>query len=76
MQTVLPMFPKTHILAANSYELEIICLLYLLAPVIKELLGHSTLAMTLHYLRNITPDDEVLSQVTEVLSKSAYTCIQ
>lgn len=29
MQTVLPMFPKTHILSANSYELEIIRLLYL-----------------------------------------------
>ena len=44
--------------------------------VIQELLGHSTLAMTLHYLRNITPDDEVFSQVTKVLNKSAYTCIQ
>ena len=32
LQTVLPMSPKTHILAANSYELEIIRLLYMLAP--------------------------------------------
>lgn len=32
LQTVLPMFPKTHILAANSHELEIIRLLYLFAP--------------------------------------------
>ena len=31
-QTVIPMSPKTHILSANSYELEIIRLLYLLAP--------------------------------------------
>jgi len=32
LQTVLPMSPKTHILAANSYELEILRLLYLFAP--------------------------------------------
>jgi len=32
LQTVLPMSPKTHILAANSYELEIIRLLYMFAP--------------------------------------------
>ena len=31
-QTVIPMSPKTHILSANSYELEIIRLLCLLAP--------------------------------------------
>ena len=31
-QTVIPMSPKTHILSANSYELEIIRLLYLFAP--------------------------------------------
>jgi len=31
-QTVIPMSPKTHILSANSYELEIIRLLYVLAP--------------------------------------------
>jgi len=31
-QTVIPMSPKTHILSANSYELEIIRLLYMLAP--------------------------------------------
>ena len=30
-QTVIPMSPKTHILAANSYELEIIRLLYMFA---------------------------------------------
>jgi integrase len=46
------------------------------ATVIQGLLGHSTLAMTLHYLRNVTPKDEVFSQVTAVLSKPAYTCIQ
>lgn len=33
LQTVIPMAPKTHILAANSYELEIIRLLYFFAPV-------------------------------------------
>ena len=32
LQTVLPMSPKTHILASNSYELEIIRLLYIFAP--------------------------------------------
>lgn len=32
LQTVIPMSPKTHILAANSYELEIIRLLHLFAP--------------------------------------------
>ena len=32
LQTVIPMSPKTHILAANSYELEILRLLYLFAP--------------------------------------------
>ena len=32
LQTVLPMSPKTHILSANSYELEIIRLLHILAP--------------------------------------------
>ena len=31
-QTVIPMSPKTHILSANSYELEIIRLLFLFAP--------------------------------------------
>ncbi|GHU38340.1 hypothetical protein FACS1894105_12130 [Clostridia bacterium] len=31
-QTVIPMSPKTHILSANSYELEIIRLLHLFAP--------------------------------------------
>ena len=31
-QTVIPMSPKTHILSANSYELEIIRLLYMFAP--------------------------------------------
>ena len=31
-QTVIPMSPKTHILSANSYELEIIRLLFFLAP--------------------------------------------
>jgi len=31
-QTVIPMSPKTHILAANSYELEIIRLLHMFAP--------------------------------------------
>jgi len=30
-QTVIPMLPKTHILAANAYELEIIRLLYMFA---------------------------------------------
>lgn len=32
LQTVIPMSPKTHILSANSYELEILRLLYILAP--------------------------------------------
>jgi len=32
LQTVIPMSPKTHILSANSYELEIIRLLHLFAP--------------------------------------------
>lgn len=32
-QTVIPMSPKTHILSANSYELEIIRLLHLFTPV-------------------------------------------
>jgi len=32
LQTVIPMSPKTHILSANSYELEIIRLLYIFAP--------------------------------------------
>ena len=31
-QTVIPMSPKTHILSANAYELEIIRILYLFAP--------------------------------------------
>jgi len=31
-ETVIPMYPKTHILSANSYELEIVRLLYLFAP--------------------------------------------
>ena len=31
-QTVIPMSPKTHILSTNSYELEIIRLLYMFAP--------------------------------------------
>ncbi len=31
-QTVIPMSPKTHILSSNSYELEIIRLLYFFAP--------------------------------------------
>lgn len=40
LQSVIPMSPKTHILAANSYELEIIRILYLFAPdnlIIKEM---------------------------------------
>ncbi len=44
LQTVLPMSPKTHILAANSYELEIIRLLYLFAPddpVIREMVDNT-----------------------------------
>jgi len=32
LQTVIPMSPKTHILSANAYELEIIRLLHLFAP--------------------------------------------
>ena len=32
LQTVIPMSPKTHILASNAYELDIIRLLYLFAP--------------------------------------------
>lgn len=32
LQTVIPISPKTHILSANSYELEIIRLLYLFTP--------------------------------------------
>ena len=32
LQTVIPMTPKTHILSANAYELEIIRLLHLFAP--------------------------------------------
>ena len=32
LQTVVPMSPKTHILSANAYELEIIRLLHLFAP--------------------------------------------
>jgi hypothetical protein len=32
LQTVIPLTPKTHILSANSYELEIIRLLYLFLP--------------------------------------------
>ena len=32
LQTVIPLSPKTHILSANAYELEIVRLLYLLAP--------------------------------------------
>lgn len=46
LQTVIPMSPKTHILSANSYELEIIRLLYLFAPddsTIKDM-GNKTLA--------------------------------
>jgi len=31
-ETVIPMSPQTHILSANSYELEILRLLYILAP--------------------------------------------
>lgn len=46
------------------------------ATVIQELLGHTTLAMTLHYLRNVTSKDIIFSQITDVLSKPAYTCIQ
>lgn len=36
LQTIIPMSPKTHILSANSYELEIIRLLHLFAPGNKE----------------------------------------
>ena len=32
LQTVIPMSPKTHILSANAYELEIIRLLHMFAP--------------------------------------------
>ena len=32
LQTVIPMSPKTHILSANAYELEILRLLFLFAP--------------------------------------------
>ena len=32
LQTVIPMSPKTHILSANAYELEILRLLHLFAP--------------------------------------------
>jgi len=46
------------------------------ATVIQDLLGHTTLAMTLHYLRNIAPKDKVFGQITEVLIRPAYTCIQ
>jgi len=41
LQTVIPMSPKTHILSANSYELEIIRLLCLFAPskpIVKEIM--------------------------------------
>lgn len=38
------------------------------APALQGLLGHSTLAMTLHYLRNVTSHEELYSQITKVLS--------
>ncbi|HWT74268.1 MAG TPA: tyrosine-type recombinase/integrase [Mobilitalea sp.] len=44
--------------------------------ILQELLGHTSLAMSLHYLRNINPKVEVYSQITNALSKPAYTCIQ
>jgi hypothetical protein len=41
-QTVIPMSPKTHILSANSYELEIIRLLYMFAPDNPDVRGMAT----------------------------------
>jgi integrase len=38
------------------------------ATVIQELLGHTTLAMTLHYIRNVTPKNETFSQITAILN--------
>jgi integrase len=35
--------------------------------VIQKLLGHTTLAMTLHYLKDITPDRDVASRMSEIL---------
>ncbi len=29
--------------------------------------GHTTLAMTLHYLRDITPDNETMNQMCNIL---------
>ena len=46
LQTVIPMSPKTHILSANSYELEIIRILYLFAadhPMVQDM-AEKTLA--------------------------------
>lgn len=38
------------------------------ATAIQELLGHTTLAMTLHYLRNVTPINETFSQISAILN--------
>lgn len=38
------------------------------ATVIQELLGHTTLAMTLHYLRNVTPKTETFNQISTILN--------
>lgn len=34
---------------------------------LQQLLGHTTLAMTLHYLRDITPDNETMNQMCNIL---------
>jgi integrase len=36
-------------------------------PEIQKILGHTTLSMTSHYLRSITPDEETIAKMNEVL---------
>jgi len=50
LQTVIPMSPKTHILSANAYELEILRLLALFAPDNPEV--KEMVAKTLERLKN------------------------
>ena len=37
------------------------------APELQKMLGHTTLAMTTHYLRSVTPEEETLLKMNSVL---------
>jgi len=71
LQTIIPMSPKTNIVADNAYEYEILRLLHLFQPsgAINEKLRDEAINKT-----NTNPDDELAEMLNETLQRLKKTC--